>query len=494
MTSSPIDRVVIVGAGISGLSAGILLASLGRRVTVVDQHALPGGYLQSFSRRGTRFEVGFHQMGASQPGEIFARYLKVLGVYDDLTFLPHRDDALFQVALAEGQRIDIPRGADRIADAMKRCSPRDAAGIDRVLAEIGACVGASPWLNLGRDTIDLEVYRKAMETSVRDVVEPLIAAQKVRETFYSFNFNSTLPPTACPFGMYAFMFHILTASCARVQGGGDALIGALVRRFRALGGTLLTGRSAERLRVEDRFAKALELSDGTPLELDILISTCHPLETIRFCGREHFSPGFLETLDALEPGRGSFKVYAELDRPVEALQKNPAFILDPAPPWQPGLYVVSPSGLDPTYNGRHTVEILFWQDFREVEAWKDSRFGRRPPEYAAFKERLADAAIDRVERELPGIRGHVRHRYASTSLTNLHYTRSAQGASMGIRQDIRYHTDHHLRPRNRLRNVFLAGQSLGTPGITGCVITSTMLCDAILPEAGLLRRLREVTF
>ena len=494
MAATETNRAVVVGSGISGLATGILLAGQGLRVTVLEQHAVPGGYLQSFRRNGVRFEVGFHQMGACQPGEIFARYLKVLGVYDALTFLPYRDEALFQVVLADGRRIDIPRGKDRIAEMMKRRSARDAGGIDTVLAEIGACVDASPWLNLDRDKVNLDVYRRAMETSVRDVVEARISAPEVREAFYAFNFNSTLPPAVCPFGMYAFMFHILTESCSRVRGGGEALIGALVRRFRALGGTLLAGRAAERLRVEDRHAKALELSDGTALDLDLLVSTCHPFETVRFCGREHFSPGFLENLDALEQSRGSFKVYAELDGPVEPLQGNPAFILDPAPPWQPGLFVVSPSGLDSTYDGRHSLEILFWQDFGEVAAWQGSRFGRRPADYVAYKERLADAAIDRVEREFPGIRGRVRRRSASTSLTNLHYTRSAMGGSMGIRQDIRYQTDHHLRPRNRLRNVFLAGQSLGTPGITGCVVTSAMLCDAIRPEMRLLRRLREVTF
>jgi all-trans-retinol 13,14-reductase len=150
--------------------------------------------------------------------------------------------------------------------------------------------------------------------------------------------------------------------------------------------------------------------------------------------------------------------------------------------------------MDDGAGSRPVVEILFWQDFAEVEAWKDSTLGRRPAAYAAFKERQADAAVGRVEREFPGLRAQVRRRYTATSLTNLHYTRSARGASMGASQDIRHQGRNHLRPRNRLRNVYLAGQSLGTPGIIGCTIYSALLCDTILPEMDLLRRLREVTF
>jgi all-trans-retinol 13,14-reductase len=494
MTEPAIDRVVVVGAGISGLSAGIFFAGLGRRVTVVDSHALPGGYLQSFSRNGARFEVGFHHLGASLPGEIFARYLTLLGVYGDADFLPHRDDANFRLVLSGGRRVDVPRGAARIADAMKRLFPGDAAGIDRVLSEIAACVGENPWLGLRCDAVDRDAYQKRMEVPVRDVVEAHIASPELREVFYSFAFNTTLAPALCPFGTYAFTFHVLTASCSRVRGGGAALVDALVRRFRALGGTLLLGRSAERLRVEGSAARALELSDRTVLDLDLLVSTCHPLETVRFCGREHFRSSFLEQLDAQEQTPGSFKVYLETARPAAALGRDAWFILEDAPAWRPGLYVASPSAMDPGPGGRHVVEILFWQDFREVEAWKDSAFGRRPREYAAFKERHADAAVDRVEREFPGIRESVRHRYTATPLTNLHYTRSARGSSMGASQDIRYQGRNHLRPRNRLRNVYLAGQSLGTPGIIGCVVYSALLCDSILPEMNLLRRLKDVTF
>jgi phytoene dehydrogenase-like protein len=92
--------------------------------------------------------------------------------------------------------------------------------------------------------------------------------------------------------------HVLGSPGSRIRGGGDALVGALERRFRQLGGTVLTGRGAERLRVDGKYARALEFSDGAALDLDLLIATCHPLETLRFCGRDRFSPAFVEAVDA----------------------------------------------------------------------------------------------------------------------------------------------------------------------------------------------------
>ncbi len=488
------ERIVVVGGGISGLSTAIFLAGLGRRVTLVEQHHLLGGYLQSFTRNGVRFEGGFHHLGSSLPGEIFARYLKLLGVYEDYVLLPHREDALFRLVLPNGRRLDIPRGKQRIAEVMKRISPRDAAGIDRLMARIWSHVEKNPWVGLRSEKTDWDTYQEFMTVSLRDVVNEHLASEDLRKMLDAVAFNTTLKPEVCPFGTFALKFYLLMTSLSRIQGGGEALIGAMERRLRALGGEILLGRGAERLRVEGAYARALELSDGTTLDFDLLISTCHPTETVRFCGPEHFRHAFLENLASMGHTPGSFKVYLELDRKAESLEGDPWLILEDHPSWPQGLYVASPSNMDPAYGDRHTVEILLWQEFREVEAWKDSTLGRRPPEYLRFKEKLAGAAIDRVERDFPGIRDAIRQCHTATPLTNLHYTRSDRGSAMGISQDIHHQGRRHLRPRNRLRNVLLAGQSLGTPGIIGCVIFSALLCNSIAPEFNVLKRLREVTF
>ena len=39
----PTDHVVVVGAGLAGLSAALRLAGAGRKVTVVEREAVPGG-------------------------------------------------------------------------------------------------------------------------------------------------------------------------------------------------------------------------------------------------------------------------------------------------------------------------------------------------------------------------------------------------------------------------------------------------------------------
>ncbi|MCZ9338767.1 FAD-dependent oxidoreductase, partial [Streptomyces sp. TRM76130] len=52
------DHVVVVGAGLAGLSAALHLLGAGRRVTVVEREAVPGGRAGLLERGGYRFDTG----------------------------------------------------------------------------------------------------------------------------------------------------------------------------------------------------------------------------------------------------------------------------------------------------------------------------------------------------------------------------------------------------------------------------------------------------
>src|SRR3990172_11106220 len=72
--------VVIVGAGIGGLTAAAYLAAAGRRVVVVDRHSVPGGNATVFTHKGYEFDVGVHYLGDCGPDGTFARLLDPLGI------------------------------------------------------------------------------------------------------------------------------------------------------------------------------------------------------------------------------------------------------------------------------------------------------------------------------------------------------------------------------------------------------------------------------
>ncbi|OQY03119.1 MAG: hypothetical protein B6I20_05705 [Bacteroidetes bacterium 4572_117] len=52
--------IIIIGAGLGGLTAGAKLSKEGKKVLLIEQHYVPGGCATTFKRKGFTFEVGLH--------------------------------------------------------------------------------------------------------------------------------------------------------------------------------------------------------------------------------------------------------------------------------------------------------------------------------------------------------------------------------------------------------------------------------------------------
>ncbi len=73
-------HVIVIGAGIGGLTAGALLAHRGHDVTIFDQAVVPGGCASTFKRKGFIFDVGATQVAGLEPGGIHDRIFTELGI------------------------------------------------------------------------------------------------------------------------------------------------------------------------------------------------------------------------------------------------------------------------------------------------------------------------------------------------------------------------------------------------------------------------------
>src|SRR5665648_248385 len=100
---------VIIGSGVSGLTAALILAKEGRRVLVLEQHSRPGGLMQNFRRGSLVFPTGVHRLGALDKGQILWRYFKYLGVLDNLDLVRMSPEG-FEEYCFPGLRFRVPHG------------------------------------------------------------------------------------------------------------------------------------------------------------------------------------------------------------------------------------------------------------------------------------------------------------------------------------------------------------------------------------------------
>jgi len=79
--------IIIIGAGLGGLTAGAKLAREGKKVLVIEQHSQPGGCATTFKRGNYTLEVGLHEMDGPSPRDMKTRIFNELDVFTNVEFI-----------------------------------------------------------------------------------------------------------------------------------------------------------------------------------------------------------------------------------------------------------------------------------------------------------------------------------------------------------------------------------------------------------------------
>ncbi|MCU1658878.1 MAG: zeta-phytoene desaturase [Pseudonocardiales bacterium] len=126
------DSVIVVGAGLGGLSAALYLAGAGRHVTVVEREGVPGGRAGLIHDHGYRFDTGPTVL--TMP-ELLAQPLAAVGEDLDDWLSLHRLDPAYRARFADGSSIDVRPDVDAMADEIAAtCGRKDADGYRRFVA------------------------------------------------------------------------------------------------------------------------------------------------------------------------------------------------------------------------------------------------------------------------------------------------------------------------------------------------------------------------
>ncbi len=129
--TGPTDRVVIVGAGLAGLSAALRLAGAGRSVTVVEREAVPGGRAGLYEEGGYRFDTG--PVVLTMPGLIEDAFACVGEQMSDwLELAPV--SPVYRTYFPDGSQLDVHSDVDAMADEIAVViGPDEAAGYRRYI-------------------------------------------------------------------------------------------------------------------------------------------------------------------------------------------------------------------------------------------------------------------------------------------------------------------------------------------------------------------------
>jgi len=121
-------KVIVVGGGIAGLSAGIYAKKCGFDVTIFESHSIAGGICTSWRRKGYLFEGGMHWLAGSNPSSAINKLWYYLGALDDSVEIRYSEP--FIEYLHDGVPIRFYRDVDETERYLISISPDDAKEIN----------------------------------------------------------------------------------------------------------------------------------------------------------------------------------------------------------------------------------------------------------------------------------------------------------------------------------------------------------------------------
>jgi phytoene dehydrogenase-like protein len=296
-------RAVVVGSGIGGSAAALLLAHAGIPTTLVEKNRRIGGSCSGYDKQGFHVDIGTHLFCRGPKGPL-GDVLRRAGVPGAIEFRRTRDIAELRFA----RRV---AGKDELTAVTV---PAELRRMPRFALELARAMRLTP----------LEALRAArLFTRVLTMSDEEVSAWDHRTLDEFVAKYTDHGPTLGVFGFLLGLYFILpfwevsageALHCFRAmamdnhlsypRGGSIAIPGAYVRLAEERGAEVRTGAGVRRVVVQRGRVRGVELEDGTTLPATIVVSTSSLRTTVhRLVGPEHFPAAYVDRVGRI---RGSY--------------------------------------------------------------------------------------------------------------------------------------------------------------------------------------------
>jgi all-trans-retinol 13,14-reductase len=468
------EKVLVIGSGIGGLSAGIILAKLGFEVTVIEKNRQPGGMMRSYARRGVQCNVGLHYMGALDQGQILRRCFDYLEITDQLPLIRMGVDAPVDRYLFTNQRLgidhfDVPTGFAAYEAGLNAAFPTQGTQIADLMARLGR----------GADQLDRLSFLYSDQPTEYwfDQAEPLGAifdhigcSPGLRAVFGLPSVLIGVPHAVCPQFYHSMTLASYLLSAWRLRGQGAVMADVCAQRLKSLGGSLRTGEAVVRIRTVDGRVQGLTLDSGETLETSVIVSTIHPKGVIELLEPDVLKASYRRRIMGLRDTPGMMAVHALLPAAQHPEIPHNLYLVqtDSDGGLQDLIFLQLRSSEEP---GQNLLTLITSGHHELWQAWQQTRSGQRGPEYLKKKQDLAQGIIGRTEQVIGPFHG-LQILDIFTPLTIRDWVNSPEGSAYGVMRSNEQMLSAALLNRTSLKGLFLAGQSALSPGILGTILGS----------------------
>lgn len=470
-------KVIIVGAGISGMTAGIILQNSGFETEIYEKNPVAGGELTGWKRDGVYIDNCIDYLMCSKKGSDMNGLWHEIGMLEEGLNMYSKD--YFFKYEGHGGEITFWRDKERTKREMLELSPEDKDVIEKFFENVTRAesmimpidkpmdkMGPRDFMKLGDFAKNVPAAQKAYKgVSVKDL----------SESFKSPVLRSAVLMTH-PENTQAYSFIMSYAMCTSgsgdiPEGGSLAAATRIANKYKAAGGKLHLNAPVKNVKIEGKLASGVVLDDGTEVKADYVICASDANHTFTKLLPSEYMP---KKLQKPFGDKEHFSVFSKF---------HAAFLVDGKTSFIPDTTFWESSGLtvwgkeikdvgvicydyDPTITpeGKTILQMKIFQYTDDVDKWFAIADDKEA--YEAKKAEIAEAMMHIIEEKCPETKGKITILDTWSPVTYAKRFNAYRGAYMGFVADKDTKTVTTPGVIKKLKNVFLAGQWLmGSGGL-----------------------------
>ncbi|HEX3043726.1 MAG TPA: NAD(P)/FAD-dependent oxidoreductase [Bacillota bacterium] len=454
-------KIVIIGAGISGLATGCYAQMNGYDTEIFEMHNLPGGVCTSWQRGNYLFDHCLHWVLGSNQGNSLFPLFEELGIVPAIEFY-HTER--FRKIEAGGKTLVVYTNLDRLENEFLKLFPREAKAIRKMMKMVRFYTKFRPPMDADfgqfglADIVKMIPYLPSFFKLTHTTIEEYL------RMFHDNEFQEMLFHMFPVKNLPALMV-IMPLAYFHNHEGGYPLGGSLhfartiESRYLGLGGKISYQQKIKRIMIRDHQAIGIETVDGRQIEADIVISACDG-RTVLYdmlegkyltpeIAKLYKNPSLWPPLISISLG-----VNRDLSEEVELngfkLEK-PVLIGNNEVDWLFFCHYCQDPAFAPP--GKSVVKMQVDTDFFYWKALSANK-----TKYQAEKQKVLEICIGELEKRLPGIKEQIEIADIATPVTWERYTGNWQGSYEGWLPTIDLFGKFLPKELTGLKNFYMTGQ------------------------------------
>lgn len=467
--------VVIIGAGVAGLTAGIYAEQQGFHAIVLEKNPSVGGLCTGWNRKGHYIDGCIHWLtGTLEGNDLNKMWKNVDALNDDVRVIQLDSWGIFDY---QGQKVAFWRDLARAEKEWIEISPVDKKQIHHFFKIVRDIMSVDLPLNAPVSMMPLKQIIK-LGFNVIDVWPSYLLSMKMSCEQYAKRFKSPAirwalthaQPGAGNLYSMAFCYATIASGNGGIpEGGSKAMVERMKNRFLSLGGTLKLNSDVSHVLTRNKKAVGVILKDGTKYYGDYVISALDPHYTLNHLLMRQFSlPKFEKRFNDMKRNPTpsccllAFKAKNNDIPAPYSFECEPFYVGNE---YTSHLTIRNHNYDEQTFvkNGETLFSVLIDQYDDSYYYWNDL-YKDHPALYRQKKQMLADAVKGRIIAKFPELKDSLEILDVSTPKTLNRYTNSARGAYMGFLFTKKDPMFVHNGMVKGIKNFLMTGQWMQCPG------------------------------